>query len=138
MKYTSILCLLLSIFVNSSKAQIVFTSDELITSFMQQNSQSNFVPASLDGLQALIDKSGPSQTWDFTAITWEKDTTANTSTSTLLQYPGGAALADDTDFIGSTHVMKGVSSVPNNPISYAFLKIDPLGYWILDIGGESG
>lgn len=134
MKYTFIFCLFLVVSVRISSAQIIFTSDELIASFGRQSSQTNFIPAGLDGLQSLIDLSGASQTWDFTGIQWMKDTTAITSTSTFLQYPGGAAMAEDSDFTHSTHVMKGVSSVPGDPITYDFFKIDQNGFWIL---GES-
>src|SRR5207244_7676963 len=133
MKYIFLLCLLAAS-ASLSNAQIIFTSDELIASFSQQSSQSNFIPASLDGLQVLIDKSGALQTWDFTGIQWKADTTANTSTSTFLSYPGGAALADDTDFAQSSHVMKVVSSLPSDPVIYEFMKINQAGFWIL---GES-
>jgi hypothetical protein len=134
MKYISVFVLLMLVSANNSIAQITFTSDELIASFSPQNNQTNFVPASLDGLQTLIDKSGPLQTWDFTGTSWKTDSSMNLSTSTFFQYPGSAPLADDPDFTGSTHVMKYVSSVPGDPITYEFLKIDPSGFWIL---GES-
>src|SRR5438876_538894 len=131
MKYTSLFCLVFFVLVRICSAQIIFTSDELIASFSQQSSQSNFIPASLDGLQALIDKSGSAQTWDFTGIQWQKDPNGNNSTLTLLDYPGGAALANDPDFDSSTHVIKEVSAVPGDPITYEFLKIDANGFWVL-------
>ena len=75
MKYIFLFCFLAAS-ANLSNAQIIFTSDEFLATFVQTTNQPNYLPVNLDGLQALIDKSGASQTWDFTGITWIKDTSS--------------------------------------------------------------
>src|SRR5207249_2169011 len=58
-------------------------------------------------------------------------------TKTVLTYPGGAAMADDADFLVSTHVLKSVPYDPTQPISYIFFKFDQTGFWLVGFSQDS-
>jgi hypothetical protein len=132
-----ILLMVLCGFAVSAQAQITITYEEFLASFALSGTQSTFSSEDLSGLSALIALDGAAKTWDFTNRVWVKETSTDTVTTSFLPYPSGAALAEDADFLASSHVFKVVSSNPLQPIVYEFVKIDPTGLWILGYSQDS-
>lgn len=125
------------VFALSAKAQLIFTSDEFFAAFSSgPASGTSYSSSDLNGLAAIIAQSGTGMSWDLGNRVYTQDA-VSTATQTLLTYPGDAALADDPDFLGSTHVLKTVSSDPTEPIVYMFIKFDQTGYWWLGFSQDS-
>lgn len=76
-------------------------------------------------------------TWDFGGRVWTPVSSSSGGTTTLLTYPGDAALASDADFTTSTHVLKTVNDNPADGIIYQFLKLDQTGFWIVGMSQDS-
>jgi len=138
MKYF-ITVLILMFLATASNAQISFTSDEFLSGLSQSTTGgSSFSSTDLTGLDALIAKSGAGMTWDFGNRTFTQDAASTPGgTETILTYPGGAALANDADFLVSTHVLKSVPNDPTKPTQYVFIKLDQTGYWIVGLSQDS-
>ncbi len=71
--------------------------------------------------------------WDLGNRTYTQDP-APTSTTTILMYPRGAAMADDPDFLGSTHVLRLVPNDQTKRTQYLFLLSlakPGFGMWVL-------
>jgi hypothetical protein len=136
MKYFFTVLVLLTLSVTAN-AQISFTADEYFAFFNQSSvTGTSYSSTDLTGLDALIAKSGASQSWDFGNRVYTQDPPA-AATQTLLTYPGGAALASDPDFASSTHVLKTVPNDPTQPTIYIFIKYDQTGYWWLGSSEDS-
>lgn len=136
MKYFAAVLLLCTLSKVSS-AQITFTSDEYFAGFSQSSSSgTSYSSIDITGLGALIAKSGAGMSWDLGNRIYTQDA-APTSTTTILTYPGGAALADDADFLISTHVLKSVPNDQTKPTQYLFIKFDQTGFWFVGFSQDS-
>ncbi|MDP4230282.1 MAG: T9SS type A sorting domain-containing protein [Bacteroidota bacterium] len=137
MKYLVSLMLLVACANLASAQSITFTADEYFAGFGQSaNNQTSFSTTDISGLDALIAKTGPNMTWDFSGRIYTQDP-APTGTSTILTYPGGAPLANDPDFVTSTHVLKSVPNDPTQPIEYIFMKFNSNGLWVVGASQDS-
>jgi hypothetical protein len=134
MKYF-VTVLFLMLLAPTSNGQISFSYQEAFAAFSQAatSQATSFSSTDVTGLNALIAKSGAGMSWDFGNRVYTQDA-ASSGTETILTYPGGAALADDADFMISTHVLQSVPNDPTKPTVYVFIKFDQNGYWIV---GES-
>ncbi|MEI8135005.1 MAG: hypothetical protein WCH46_08020 [bacterium] len=129
--------LLVLVLASSGIAQISFSSADFLAAYGQVGVPSTqFTSTVLTGLDALIGITGAGVSWDIGNRTFTQDGTP-ASTSTLLTYPGGAALANDPDFTASTHVFKSVPSDPTQPTTYLFIKFTDVGYWWLGTSQDS-
>ena len=121
----------------SANGQISISSDEFFPGLSQPSSNTtSFFSTDLSGLDALITESGPGMSWNIGSRVYTQDA-VSTDIKTILNYPGGAALADDSDFLLSTHVIKTVSSDPTKPIQFLFIKYDQTGYWWMGSSQDS-
>jgi hypothetical protein len=134
MKYFLAL-LLISLIPQLGNAQISITSDDFLTAFNSGGTSTSYTPTSLTGLQALVNLTGASQSWDFTTITWQKNTTQTGTPPTIETYPGDAVLATDPDFTSATHVFKVKNQ--SGVTIFEFLKLDATGFWILGATQDS-
>lgn len=131
------LILFLCVAASSASAQITVTADEFFAGMTTLNNATTYSSTDLTGLSALIALSGAGKTWDFTSRIYIKDTSGADNTTTLLTYPGGAALADDPDLTSSTHVIKVVQKDQTQPIIYEFIKFNQTGFWLVGITQDS-
>jgi hypothetical protein len=132
MKYL-VTSLLLVLLVVRANAQITFTSDDFIANEGFNNIiETDTTTQDTAGFHTLVIMSGTGQAWNFGNRIYIQE--PQTGTTTLLTYPGGAALANDPDFMASTNVVKTVLNDPTQPITYEFDKLDATGLWVL---GES-
>jgi hypothetical protein len=129
MKHIAIV-LFLVLLSGSTKAQITITSGDFLSTYGQLNNHTSYSADTTVGLQALADLSGPAQTWNFTNLRWTQNVTFG-ETTTLLTYPGGAALADDPDFMAATNVIRSVSSDSIQDTVFEFVKLNSTGLWDL-------
>jgi hypothetical protein len=136
MKYFATFLLLCTL-ANVSSAQIRFTADEYFAGFSQTSSSgTSYSSTDLTGLAALIAKSGAGMSWDLGNRAYSTNSTY-AGTQTVLTYPGGAALADDADFLVSTHVLKSVPNDPTQPTAYLFIKFNQTGLWFVGFSQDS-
>jgi len=131
MKYLAT-ALLLSFIVSSSSAQLTFTKSDYLSYMGGSNTETTYQSSDVTGLSTLIAKTGSGQTWDFSGRTYDAGTVG--SNGTLLTYPGGAAMANDPDFITATHVIKTVGSGVTN---YMFIRVTDAGSWMLGFSQDS-
>jgi hypothetical protein len=130
--------LFLVLLASSASAQITINESDYISAFGQQNTGTTYSTSNaqdIPKLQALVDASGASQTWNFNGPSYTVVTA--TGTATILTYPGGAPLASDPDFAGSTNVIKSVPTDPTQATTYEFIKADGTGLWILGASQDS-
>ena len=108
-------------------AQLTITSDQFAQGFTQRSasSQTQYSDTGAAGLQALVNQTGANQTWSFQGLPFVLNTSSN-GNSSVVAYPGGAALADS--FPTATHVI--ISSSGGNT-SYGFYEINQNGFYFL-------
>ncbi len=123
---------LLSILAVNARAQITINESDYTAGQQLNRSTYSASTATLASLNALIGMSGENQTWDFTSATYTLN--ADTGTSSLVAYPGGAADASDADFTSATNVLVTVPNNPSKPTYYGFIELNSSGSWLL---GES-
>ncbi len=134
---TLVTLFLLCALIGSTRAQISFTADEMIATFLTPpNSQTSYSTSDTVGLNALIALSGPNNTWNLSNRAYTMDGSP-TGVQSVVAYPGGAPLADDADFKASTHVIKTVPNDPTQSTTYFFIKLDQTGFYILGISEDS-
>ncbi len=124
-------CLLVSpafgqLTITSSNFQALIGSTQNITAYTSQDTT---------GLRALINTSGSNQTWNVGVRTYQ----SGTSSTTFLNYLGGAPLANDPAFSGSNTVTRGKSPSSPNITSWGFYKLDATGFtlygFVIDSSG---
>ena len=113
-------------------SQITLTSDDEASRIGSLPHAHSFDANDTVGLCALAALSGPGLTWDFSGKKFTASPT--TSKDTMFDYPGGAALANDPDFLTATKVIKSVPNDATKATTYSFYKINSEGLWSL---GES-
>jgi len=134
MKYF-VTILLLVLLITPGHAQLTLTYQDFVLSQQNQVSGQTTYSATTQ-LAPFVTTTGAAQTWDFSNVPWVQDAPA-TGTQTILQYPGGAVLANDPDFATSTHVIKNVPADPGTPTTYMFMKINTNGWWLLGVTQDS-
>jgi hypothetical protein len=127
MKYF-VTALLLLVGAKAANAQFTITGNDVLSQFGSAATATNYTADDTIGVRAIEELAGPGVTWNFTGHTYTPST--STSSSTVMAYPGGAALADNPAFTSSTHVIVEPSTGPTTPTTYEFVTINDAGFWI--------
>ncbi len=118
-----------------SAAQITISSDDFLTGFNASNNGATFDSGDTTISKGLLATNGVNCTWDFTKMAFTPS--ISSSTTTMIDYPGGAALANDPAFTSANKVMKDVPTDPTQAITYTFYTINSTGWYMLGITQDS-
>lgn len=114
-----------------ASAQITITQADVQAQLAATGTATSFdaveSPANIAGLQVLADRSGGSQTWDFTAVTWENETSA-TFTPVSAPVPGSDVIT------GATHIVRVTTE--GDSTAYAFYDLTADAYHTLGVAAE--
>lgn len=127
MKYL-VTAFVLFLTVRTADAQFTINGSDFLSQWNTMNTATTYDATDTIGVRALEDLSGAGVTWNMTGHTYTQST--STSTSTLVAYPGGAALANDPAFTSSTHVIIDPSTGPTEPTTYEFITVNDAGFWV--------
>jgi hypothetical protein len=134
MKYL-VTALLLFFSVRAADAQFTITENDFLSQFNAATSAASFTSQDTMGVRALEELSGAGKTWDFTGRTYSESTSS--SNSSIVAYPGGAAMASDPAFTSSTHVIVTPSTGPTDPTTYEFITVNQSGFWVNGMSQDS-
>jgi len=118
----------LACLAGTSRSQITITSDDFGKLLQNANDIATWRSQDATGLQALVLRNGPNQTWDFTGRSYSLEP----SPTYFAPYPAGASMANDTSFRVATEVMVDTSS--KSITRYSFYRLDASGF--VNLGGS--
>ncbi len=126
-KHVALFAILFFLLSIPAFAQITISSSQFEQFFVQSGSSNNYNDTATAGLQSLVDQTGANQSWSFKGFPFLFDTTTSDN-STVVAWPGGAALADS--FPTATHVQISSSG---GTTTYFFYTINQSGFYALGV-----
>ncbi len=125
---TVLLLLLITAAALPATAQITFTQSDAVSFLTRTATVSNFDATTLTGAQALADKVGPAQTWDFTVLTYGAPEVTQTSPATP-PVPGSS----DPRLATATHVQRSARA---DSVAYSFYRISASSLDVLGVSSN--